>query len=124
MTDDRYPSDWLTGLLQRAAYERAGWRCEHCGAQFPIGDTRHATLRNRDGKPRILTVHHIVDDKMDCSYENTVALCQNCHLHVQGVWQPGGVLPATWSPVPEWITARGLAYRVAGVQLALFGGDQ
>jgi len=114
-----YPATWQRGDIQREIYARAGWRCEHCGAQFAPGDTRHPTITNRDGKPRILTVHHINGDPSDCRYENLVALCQRCHLHVQGVWKPGGVLPAHWPQPPAWVRERGLDY-VPNGQLVLW----
>ncbi len=31
-----------------------------------------------------LTVHHLDMDKANCSWWNLVALCQRCHLNVQG----------------------------------------
>src|SRR5262245_6663119 len=33
---------------------------------------------------RILTVHHLTGDKADCRWWNLAALCQRCHLSVQG----------------------------------------
>jgi len=32
---------------------------------------------------RILTVHHLNEDKADCRWWNLVSLCQRCHLRVQ-----------------------------------------
>lgn len=32
---------------------------------------------------RILTVHHLDEDKMNCRWWNLVALCQRCHLRMQ-----------------------------------------
>ncbi len=115
-----YPALWHSGVIQRACYERAGWRCEVCNEPFMPGTTKAIEARNRDGKPRILTVHHISGDKQDCRWENLLVCCQVCHLHVQARWKPGGVLPTTWHPVPQWIVERGLPYVVAGVQLDLF----
>jgi len=33
---------------------------------------------------RILTVHHLNGDKRDCRWWNLAALCQRCHLTIQG----------------------------------------
>ncbi len=33
---------------------------------------------------RILTVHHLNGNKLDCRWWNLVALCQRCHLTIQG----------------------------------------
>lgn len=33
---------------------------------------------------RILTVHHLTGDKADCRWWNLAALCQRCHLEIQG----------------------------------------
>jgi hypothetical protein len=65
-------------------------------------------------------VHHINGDKHDLTYENLVYVCQRCHLHIQSRWVPGGILPAQWQQVPEWITRRGLPYVVEAVQLSMF----
>ena len=104
----RYPSNWEE-ISRRIRFERAGGRCEWCGA--PNGKW---IIRNPDDRAQyhvlgeslhdetlalespihptlvILTVHHRgitrVDgrpgdphDKMDCRDENLAALCQRCH---------------------------------------------
>lgn len=115
-----YPSAWMTNQIQYAMYERAGWRCEHCGMEFKPGSTKAITARNQDGRPVILTVYHLDGNPANCAYENLLVCCQRCHLHIQGVWKPGGCLPATWIPAPEWITKRGLAYSIVAIQLKLF----
>jgi hypothetical protein len=33
---------------------------------------------------RILTVHHLTGNKADCRWWNLAALCQRCHLQIQG----------------------------------------
>jgi hypothetical protein len=33
---------------------------------------------------RVLTVHHLTGEKADCRWWNLAALCQRCHLQVQG----------------------------------------
>lgn len=117
-----YPLEWYSGRIQLDIHNRAGWKCEHCGAQFVPGNTKHPTLRNADGNPRILTVHHIDQNPANCDWTNLVALCQACHLHVQAAWKPGDVLPAHWPQPPAWIAIRDLPYRNNG-QLPLFQED-
>jgi 5-methylcytosine-specific restriction endonuclease McrA len=37
-----------------------------------------------EAKARILTVHHLDGDKANCRWWNLAALCQRCHLTIQG----------------------------------------
>lgn len=37
---------------------------------------------------RILTVHHLDGDKSNCRWWNLLALCQRCHLQIQGRLNP------------------------------------
>lgn len=37
---------------------------------------------------RILTVHHLDGDKSNCAWWNLLALCQRCHLTIQGAVNP------------------------------------
>lgn len=116
-----YPPEWVSGAIQRAIYERAGWRCEHCGMAFVPGTTLAETARNRNGRPVILTCHHL-DGNPANSYDwrNLLACCQICHLHIQAKWKPGGVLPLAWgNQPPDWLVARGLPYQ-RHPQLPLF----
>lgn len=114
-----YPLEWYSGKIQLELHNRIGWRCEHCGAQFTPGNTKHPTITNADGKPLILTVHHLDSNPAHCDWTNLLACCQRCHLHIQAVWKPGGVLPAHWPQPPGWIAIRNLPYRKNG-QLPLF----
>ncbi len=48
-------------------------------------------VREADGpfaEWRILTVHHLDGNKANCSWWNLLALCQRCHLTVQGSVKP------------------------------------
>jgi|GEM_PF-1728097 len=114
-----YPPEWVSGEIQSEIYERANWRCEHCGEEFHEGTTIAKTARNADGKPRILTVHHLDGNPANCDWTNLLACCQVCHLHIQAVWKPGGVLPAHWEQPPRWIAERELPYKPNG-QLSLW----
>lgn len=108
MPSDDYPNLWKRGLIQQQCYKRAGYRCEHCGMKFVSGSTLAESVLRRDGRPMVLTIHHINNIKQDCSMRNLVALCQRCHMYVQYRWQPGAILP--WVEVPVWITSRNLPY--------------
>lgn len=115
-----YPKSWQTGEIQQKIYEAAEWCCEHCGMEFEKGSTLAKNATRRDGKPYVLTVHHINGNKADCSYENLVALCQRCHLHVQAVWQPGAVVPPKWNNDNlQWIIKRNLDFKLS-LQMKLF----
>lgn len=67
----RYPKDWKK-ISQRIRFERAGNKCENCGAEnyksHPI-----------TGSKVILTVAHLNHRPEDCWDENLKALCQKCH---------------------------------------------
>jgi len=85
-----YPELWKRGLIQPRVRERANHQCEQCGMEFHPGTNIAVTARRKDGHPMIGTVHHIDEDKGNCSMVNLVYLCQCCHftLHRTG-WYPG-----------------------------------
>lgn len=71
----------------------AGHRCIRCG--HPEGDTPAVRMacddrctHPADGKMRILTVHHLTGQKDDNRWWNLLALCQSCHLTIQGRVMP------------------------------------
>jgi hypothetical protein len=66
----KYPADWPD--VARAVKETAGWRCVRC-------DHPHAP-----DVGRCLTVHHLDGDKSNSRWWNLAALCQACHLAIQG----------------------------------------
>lgn len=65
-----YPADWPA--IAKAVKDEAGWCCVRCGHAHepPTGYT--------------LTVHHLDGDKANCAWWNLAALCQRCHLRIQG----------------------------------------
>lgn len=65
-----YAEDWPDIALK--IKQRADWCCERCGHPHDF-ITHH-----------ILTVHHLDGDKSNNKWWNTAALCQRCHLSVQG----------------------------------------
>ena len=65
-----YPPNWKE-IAQRVKAD-AGWLCIRCG---------HS---NDPKSGHVLTVHHLDNDKANCRWWNLAALCQRCHLKVQG----------------------------------------
>ena len=66
----KYPPDWPEIAAQVRA--DAGDKCERCGHANDVA-TRH-----------VLTVHHLDGNKANVARWNLAALCQRCHLKVQG----------------------------------------
>jgi len=63
-----YPADWSERAT--AIKEASGLKCERCGSPSV--------------PKRILTVHHLDGNKSNCEPFNLAALCQKCHLTIQG----------------------------------------
>jgi hypothetical protein len=71
---------------RKAAREAAGNKCIRCGSPSVPG--------------RILTTHHFTGDKSNDEWWNLLALCQVCHLQIQGKVDP----ETPWFlPHSEWI---------------------
>ena len=66
-----YPPFW-TKEFRTAFRARHGDKCERC--QRP-----HDPLNGY-----ALTIHHLDNDKSNCEEWNLAALCQRCHLKIQG----------------------------------------
>lgn len=109
MDSTKYPSNWKA-ISSRIRFERAGGKCEQCGAphnawiyrkldnpaEWSLLDNEEFVYYHGEeyaDKPTrvILTVHHIgvplpdgtpgnPRNKMDVRDENLIALCQRCHL--------------------------------------------
>ena len=87
-----YPPDWPK--ISIAVKEVAGWYCVRCGhpnekpKQLLPCDDRCDSARHpgglNDGRQRMLTVHHLDGNKENLAWWNLAALCQVCHLHIQG----------------------------------------
>jgi hypothetical protein len=67
---------------------------EHCGphggpyrwivdGEFVQQDDGSFGPTHREAQWRILTVHHLDEDKLNCRWWNLAALCQRCHLRMQ-----------------------------------------
>lgn len=67
----RYPKDW--NERRRAVLERAGGKCEFCGA-------RNYEPHPITGSRVVLTIAHLHPPIEDCRLENLAALCQRDHL--------------------------------------------
>ena len=74
MPKGEYPADWPA--IAAGVKDAARWRCVRC-------DAPHL----REGWT-ILTVHHLDGDKGNCRWWNLLALCQRCHLSIQGRVNP------------------------------------
>ena len=99
---DGYSAAWHEQIkhLIRAEAEHRCIRCHHpyrtgahgkgewspCDEQCSHGyaDTQPDGLGGRLARWRILTVHHLDGDKGNCRWWNLAALCQRCHLTIQG----------------------------------------
>ena len=69
-----YPENW--DEIARAVKQAANWKCIRCA---------------RAHNPVIgycLTVHHFDGNKSNCEWWNLLALCQRCHLSIQGRVDP------------------------------------
>jgi 5-methylcytosine-specific restriction endonuclease McrA len=69
-----YPPDW-PAIADRVRFE-AGGMCIRCGH---VHDAPNGYA---------LTVHHFDGNKSNCEWWNLMALCQRCHLKVQGRVNP------------------------------------
>ena len=65
-----YPVNWPE--IAWAVKEAAGWQCVRCGHPHDPANGY------------CLTVHHLNLDPSDNHWSNTAALCQRCHLSIQG----------------------------------------
>ena len=90
--ENQYPLDWVQ--IAERIKDAAGWCCERCQHPHDL-ETAH-----------VLTVHHLDGNKANCAEWNLAALCQRCHLKIQGrvkmdqLFMPG-VLPVSgWFEPP------------------------
>lgn len=88
MNIEDYPLDW-NAIAQRIK-DNAGWHCERC---------HHA---NDLASGHVLTVHHLDGNKANCADWNLAALCQRCHLSIQGRVKMDQMFFAQILDVSEW----------------------
>lgn len=67
---NKYPPNWPE--IATRIKDTAGGKCERC--QHP----------NDQPSGHVLTVHHLDGNKANCEEWNLAALCQRCHLTIQG----------------------------------------
>jgi len=96
-----YPANWAE--IAKQVKDEAGWKCERC--KHPHDPTNGYTL----------TTAHLIPDKGNCARWNLAALCQRCHLHIQG--KVDFVQPYMF-PHSEWMRPHVDGFRAAnGVSL-------
>ena len=83
-----YPKNW-TEIANAVKAEHCGC-CERCG---------HPNDRETG---HVLTVHHIDGDKSNVERWNLAALCQRCHLAVQGRIKMRQMFMSEILPVSDW----------------------
>jgi hypothetical protein len=83
-----YPRNWKD--IATAVKDAAGWKCERCEHPHDV-----ATFH-------VLTVHHLDGNKANCAKWNLAALCQRCHLTIQGRIRMGQMFMREILPVSEW----------------------
>lgn len=114
-----YPDDWNT--VAAAVKDASGRRCVRCLHPDDPSDTPRGMFcdvkcrHEKNGKQRVLTVHHMNGDKADCRWFNLLPLCQVCHLQIQGKVIPE--VPYLWAHT-EWFTPY-----ACGFYAAYYGGQ-
>lgn len=66
----KYPANWKK--IAQAVKDEASWQCVRCEHVHDIENSF------------MLTVHHLDLNKSNCAWWNIPALCQRCHLSIQG----------------------------------------
>lgn len=83
-----YPHNWKE--IATALKERHGWKCERCKHPHEV-ETGY-----------VLTVHHLDGNKSNCEDWNLAALCQRCHLTIQGRVKMEQHFFEEFLPVSQW----------------------
>ena len=91
-----YPEDWAE-IANRIKCQ-ANWKCERC---------KHP---NEKSTGHVLTVHHMDGDKTNCSDWNLAALCQRCHLSIQGRVKMDQMFFTEILDVSEWFKPHLVGY--------------
>jgi len=83
-----YPENWPE--IAKRIKDAAQWCCERRNHIHEV-ETGY-----------VLTVHHLDGDKSNCSDWNLAALCQRCHLRIQGRVKMDQMFFAEILDVAEW----------------------
>jgi hypothetical protein len=83
-----YPDNWKD--IAKRIKDAAGWKCERCKEPHRVEGAF------------VLTVHHLDGNKANCADWNLAALCQRCHLKIQGRVKMNQMFFAEILHVSEW----------------------
>ena len=83
-----YPTNWKD--ISKRIKDNAGWQCERCKEPHRVEGAF------------VLTVHHLDGNKANCADWNLAALCQRCHLKIQGRLKMDQMFFAEILDVSEW----------------------
>ena len=105
---NKYPANWPE--IAREVKDRANWRCQCCHHPHESKSVRRDCVPEcahpADDLLRGLGVHHLDDNKANCHWSNLVALCQVCHLRMQGRVYPTVPLVACGHWLDVYIAGR------------------
>lgn len=73
---------------------------------------RAGEIADVEARYRVLTVHHLTGEKADCRWWNLAALCQRCHLYIQGRVKMHQVYPFEHTP---WFKPHAAGYYAATI---------
>ena len=83
-----YPDNWPE--IATEIKDRSAWTCERCNHPHDVPSGH------------VLTVHHLDGNKSNCADWNLAALCQRCHLKIQGRVKMHQLFMTDIIPVSEW----------------------
>ena len=83
-----YPDNWKE--IADRIKSLNGWKCERC----------HHDNDRESG--HVLTVHHLDGNKANCADWNLAALCQRCHLKIQGRVKMNQLFFLEMLPLSNW----------------------
>jgi hypothetical protein len=69
-SSSNYPDNWKE--IAKNVKDEAHWKCIRCGRKHDVESGY------------VLTVHHLDINPSNCEWWNIPALCQRCHLTIQG----------------------------------------
>ena len=100
-----YPPNWpeIAALIKA----KAGGKCERCGHAHDVASGH------------VLTVHHLDGNKANCADWNLAALCQRCHLTIQGRVKMDQGFFENILPVSEWFKPHLAGYLASKRQPAI-----